>query len=133
MAENVRGLLNKKARGYVNEILKKFYEIGYETQVFLLNSAFMGVPQRRERVFFIAKIKNLNFPHLNLKFNEKPIKYGEIKDSNYTPNGRAFLDIFCLGMNIYGFLKWSKEEKLNGAKLKRSSTRSFKDCRKTWC
>jgi DNA (cytosine-5)-methyltransferase 1 len=85
VAENVKGLIRKRARGYVNEIIKKFSDIGYETQIFLLNSAFMGVPQRRERVFFIARRKDLNLKELRLEFNEKPIKYSEFKDKNYIP------------------------------------------------
>ena len=36
----------------------------------------MGVPQKRERVFFIATNKRYKFPSLVLEFNEKPIKYG---------------------------------------------------------
>lgn len=40
----------------------------------------MGVPQRRQRVFFIAKRKDLNFPKLELDFNEKKIPYREIED-----------------------------------------------------
>lgn len=83
IAENVRGLIMKNARGYVNLIIKKFDEIGYNVQLFLLNAATMGVPQRRERLFFIAKRKDINFGNLELNFNEIPIKYGEIKDSEY--------------------------------------------------
>jgi nicotinamide riboside transporter PnuC len=37
--------------------------------------------------------------------------------------GRAFLDIFCLGMDIYGFLKWLKEDK-NDNEFKRTSARN---------
>lgn len=85
VAENVKGLISGKSKGYVNEILKKFSEIGYKTQIFLLNSATMGVPQKRQRVFFIAYRNDLNFPKLQLKFNEKSIKYGEFKDKNYIP------------------------------------------------
>ena len=89
VAENVKGLISGKSKGYVNEILKKFSEIGYKPQIFLLNSATMGVPQKRERVFFIAHRKDLNFPKLNLNFNEKPIKYGEFKDKNFVPINKA--------------------------------------------
>ena len=71
------------AKGYVNLIIKRLNEIGYNTQLFLLNAAKMGVPQRRERLFFIAVNKNINIPRIKLEFNERPIKYGEIKDSNY--------------------------------------------------
>lgn len=83
IAENVKGLIMGNAKGYVNLIIKRFNEIGYNVQLFLLNAATMGVPQRRERVFFIGTSKSINFTKLKLDFNERPIKYGEIKDSNY--------------------------------------------------
>ena len=85
VAENVKGLTFKKAKGYVNEILKAFEEAGYEVQMFLLNSAKMGVPQVRERIFFIARRKDLNFPKIHFEFDEKPIKYGEFKDTRFKP------------------------------------------------
>lgn len=80
VAENVKGLLFKKARGYVNEILKAFDKAGYDVQIFLLNSAKMGVPQTRERTFFIARRKELKLPKVYFNFNERFIKYGEFKD-----------------------------------------------------
>lgn len=83
IAENVKGLIQKRAKGYVNEIINKFNEIGYKVQLFLLNSAQMGVPQSRPRVFFVAQRKDLNFINLKLIFNEHPIKYGEFKDLNF--------------------------------------------------
>lgn len=73
------------AKGYVNLIIKKLEEAGYRTQIFLLNSARMGVPQKRERVFFISTREDLNLPKLKLEFNEKLITYGEIKDTEYKP------------------------------------------------
>lgn len=54
IAENVKGLIVGNARGYVKQIFQGFKDIGYECQLFLLNASFMGVPQRRERTFFIA-------------------------------------------------------------------------------
>lgn len=88
IAENVKGLIMGNAKGYVNLIVKKFNEIGYKVQLFLLNAATMGVPQKRERVFFVATRKDIQFPNLVLNFNETPIKYGEIKDSEYKPLGK---------------------------------------------
>ena len=88
IAENVKGLIMGNAKGYVNLIVKKFNEIGYKVQLFLLNAATMGVPQKRERVFFVATRKDIQFPNLVLNFNETPIKYGEIKDSKYKPLGK---------------------------------------------
>ena len=58
----------------------------------MLNSKFMGVPQNRERVFFICLRKDLakqfkkkmnifsNFPYLNLNFDEESITFVEIED-----------------------------------------------------
>jgi len=77
VAENVKGLLIGKAKGYVKQIAQGFDDAGYDLQLFLLNAAFMGVPQRRERAFFIAKKKSLMLPKLKLEFNEKTIPFGK--------------------------------------------------------
>lgn len=73
VAENVKGLIMGKARGYVKQIHQGFNDAGYDVQLFLLNAAFMGVPQKRERTFFVARRKDLNLPKLVLEFNEPPI------------------------------------------------------------
>ena len=85
VAENVRGLIGGNAKGYVNMIFKRLDEIGYDTQLFLLNAATMGVPQKRERVFFIARRKDLKLPKIKLEFHEKPIVYGEFASDEYRP------------------------------------------------
>ena len=85
VAENVRGMVSGNARGYVNLVFKRFEEIGYDTQLFLLNAATMGVPQKRERVFFVARRKDLNLPKLVLSFKQKPIVYGEFASDEYKP------------------------------------------------
>ena len=56
-------------------------DAGYNVQVFCLNAASMGVPQKRERVFFIGYKKEFNLPKLKLEFNEKAITFGEIKET----------------------------------------------------
>lgn len=73
IAENVKGLIMGKAKGYVKQISQQFDEVGYDVQLFLLNAAFMGVPQKRERTFFIARRKDLKLDKLELNFNESPI------------------------------------------------------------
>ena len=92
IAENVKGLLMGQAKEYVEKIYKAFDEAGYYCQHFLLNSAKMSVPQRRERVFFISLRKDLakpfmkqkdlfnNKPKINLDFNEPGILFEEIYD-----------------------------------------------------
>ena len=79
VAENVRGLTFGNAKNYCRKIINKLEEIGYQTQIFSLNSASMGVPQKRQRVFFISRRKDLRLPDLELNFNQKPIKYGQIR------------------------------------------------------
>jgi DNA (cytosine-5)-methyltransferase 1 len=74
VAENVKGMLIGNARVYTKKVLRDFENIGYNCQVFLLNAASMGVPQKRERVFFIASRKDLEKPKLKLFFNENSIK-----------------------------------------------------------
>jgi len=78
VAENVKGLILGNARGYVKQIFKAFKDAGYSCQLFLLNASFMGVPQRRERVFFIAR--RISTPNLSLDFCEKPIPFHKIED-----------------------------------------------------
>ena len=79
VAENVTGLIKGNAKGYCNLIIQQLKTIGYDVQMFLLNSATMGVPQSRERVFFIAKRNDLGVPNLILQFDEKPVKFGEVR------------------------------------------------------
>lgn len=79
IAENVKGLILKNARGYVNEIIKAFDAAGYSVQIFLFDAARMGVPQSRERVFFIAQRKDLPQVKLKLAFNEPIVRFGDVR------------------------------------------------------
>ena len=83
IAENVVGLIQGNAKGYVNLIVKRFREFDYDVQLFKLNAAFMNVPQTRERVFFIAN--NQNFPKLKLNFSERTIPFGEVRSEQGIP------------------------------------------------
>lgn len=79
VAENVTGMIKGAARGYVSLILSRMRQIGYRAQIFLLNSATMGVPQKRERIFFFAAREDQSFPPLKLEFNEPPVLYGQVR------------------------------------------------------
>lgn len=92
VAENVKGLIQGNARGYVKQIFSGFRDAGYECQLFLLNAAAMGVPQRRERTFFIA---NRLDRKIKLKFEEKQISVSQaIYDCHpsWSPNLRPSLE-----------------------------------------
>lgn len=94
VAENVKGLLLGNAKKYVIEIYKAFDEAGYYCQHWLLDASKMGVPQRRQRIFFICLRKDLAVPYLyqknmfdvvprlKLDFNERPILLREFEDDN---------------------------------------------------
>jgi len=85
MAENVKGIVMGRAATYVSQIYRDLDEAGYEVQHWLMNSSRMGVPQIRERIFFIALRKDLvkKVPALDLNvFNQRPISYSEIEEVN---------------------------------------------------
>jgi DNA (cytosine-5)-methyltransferase 1 len=94
VAENVKGLLLGEARNYVRRILKQFDAAGYYVVYNLLDASTMGVPQKRERVFFTAIRKDLaknvlrqvdmftSEPYLKLDFNEKPVYFKDFYNQN---------------------------------------------------
>ena len=88
VAENVKGLITGNAKGWVNMIVKAFDDAGYGVQIFLFNASRMGVPQKRERVFFIAHRKDLGFPKLKMTFDSKPIPFKKVRE----PYGKALGD-----------------------------------------
>jgi DNA (cytosine-5)-methyltransferase 1 len=91
VAENVKGLLLGAAKDYVRKIYKAFDEAGYYCQHFLLDASKMGVPQKRERVFFVCLRKDLaskflnwvdmftELPEIKIEFNEPEIVYKDIR------------------------------------------------------
>lgn len=113
VAENVKGLMLGEAKQYVRRIYKEFQSAGYDLKIapYLLDASKMGVPQRRERVFFIALRKDLSVPfmefvdmfqqapRLELNFNEKEIVFKEVWTGK---KGRYFTE--------KSFLYWSKTD-----------------------
>ena len=79
LLENVKGIIQGNAKWYSKEIVRRMEANGYKVQVFLLNAASMGVPQKRERVFFIGHKKEFEFPRLVLRFDEKAVLFGQVE------------------------------------------------------
>jgi DNA (cytosine-5)-methyltransferase 1 len=77
IAENVKGMILGNAKGYTKMIMARFREIGYRPQLFLINAADCGVPQRRERVFFCAVRNDIDVPPLQLAPKHRWISAGE--------------------------------------------------------
>ena len=87
VAENVDGMTRGKAKYYITMVIEEFRKLGYEVQLFRLDAAFMGVPQRRVRVFFIAN--RMGFPQLKMQPSERPILYGEIASRKAKPLNKS--------------------------------------------
>lgn len=69
--ENVKALGQlAKFENVRNEIIKRMHRAGYNTRLFILNSRDYGVPQNRERVFFVGS-----------KFGIPPIEIESIEQS----------------------------------------------------
>lgn len=102
IAENVKGMLQGNAKGYCKLIIERFKAIGYKPQLFLVNAADCGVPQKRERVFFIALRDDIDEPKLVLAPKHRWISAGEatsdlqvltddeIRDCNVTESALKF-------------------------------------------
>lgn len=115
IAENVKGILMGEATEYVKKIYKGFENAGYEIEHWLLDASYMGVPQKRQRVFFIGIRKDLTdkidgprqtlfskMPCLNLCFDENRISILEFvtgkqkrETQNYSEDryGDVMLDV----------------------------------------
>ena len=62
--ENVKNILNSSNHYFRDEILKEIENLGYIVNCGVINAMNYGVPQSRERAFFIAsKTKFINFPN----------------------------------------------------------------------
>ena len=118
IAENVKGLLLGEAKNYVRQIYREFDLAGYYCQHWLLDASKMGVPQRRERVFFIALRKDLAkpflkqmnlfdiLPEIKLEFNEPEILFKEVESGiietfeTISPCDLKYYDVCKMGDSI---------------------------------
>jgi len=105
IAENVKGLMVGAAKEYVYKITEALSKAGYVSNLWLLNSSVMGVPQKRERTFFVALRNDMcaNIEHqytmdmfnpmpvLDLDFDEPHIKFGEIRETGTGRNLSEFM------------------------------------------
>jgi len=129
IAENVKGMLVGDAKWYTREVVRRFNAIGYDCQVFLFNAARMGVPQKRERVFFMAAKTEYNLPRLKMTFNEPPIYFKQVS----RPDAKPYNDLTELYMKYWhqapqggpvGKFQSIKKTKLNDVPFTINATRS---------
>ena len=99
IAENVKGITQGEAKKYMKAIFESFDKAGYYLDYWLLDGSEMGIPQKRERVFFIAMRKDIAeksdlptfdlfnpMPPLELNFNFKKITFDKVRDSQNFEN-----------------------------------------------
>ena len=77
IAENVKGMLVGNAKGYTRQVVRELERIGYRVQLFLVNAADCGVPQARERVFFVCSRAELNLRSLVFQPRLRWVSAGE--------------------------------------------------------
>lgn len=59
LIENVKGLLNLEKGYFKKDIINRFSKLNYNVNYKLLKASDFGIPQNRERVFFIGLKKNI--------------------------------------------------------------------------
>jgi DNA (cytosine-5)-methyltransferase 1 len=77
LLENVTGIRSSKTpdgKMVLNELEKQFNQIGYKTNIHLLNAANYGVPQRRKRVFIVGNLLGFNIDAPKPTHSEDGIK-----------------------------------------------------------
>jgi len=63
LIENVRGLVSANKGAFVKDIIERFGSIGYNVSYKILNASDYGVPQNRQRVFFVGLLEGeFEFP-----------------------------------------------------------------------
>lgn len=125
IAENVTGIVKGNAKGYCNLIVKRFRELGYDLQIFHLNAAKMDVPQKRERIFFIAN--NQGYGKLNMNFNYDLIPFGKVREEKGEDVGGEVLKAL-LDKAVPGDVKISDVyERYNHGTMKYYNAQIFND------
>lgn len=127
VAENVKGILSPRHKEALDGILSAFQKEGYHVRWQLLNAVDYGVPQDRERVFFVgfsdeAKAEAFTFPArleqpvktlrdtiADLEDTAKP-HFGddedeEVSDNHHYEAGQGFSPLFMSRNRVRGWLE----------------------------
>ena len=90
--ENVKGLLTLNKGMFKEDIIERFSRLGYNISFKVLNAADYGVPQNRQRVFFVGiKEDVFEFPQ------EKNLKVSTLEalsDLPYLDNRKEYLSVY---------------------------------------
>ena len=110
--ENVKGLYSAGNYTAFSTIYSFLSDIGYSVECQLLNSKFFGVPQNRERIYFVGRYspggsRPKVFP---IRQDAREVsKNGEVKFTNSDPRGFGWRDLSpTLAARDYKDPKWVK-------------------------
>lgn len=78
VAENVRGLVIGKARGYFLEIMNRLESAGYRVACRVLDAQWLGVPQTRQRTIFVGFRNDLGIDPAEVYPEPLPYRYSII-------------------------------------------------------
>ena len=111
MIENVRGLVSANKGAFVDDIVRRFGDIGYNVSFKILNASDYGVPQNRQRVFFVGLLE------AEFEFPEKLDYKVSVKD--------AIMDL--INSNEDKIQKYSSSSKNTYQKLMRNGQKYVKN------
>lgn len=89
--ENVKGLLTLKKGYFKEDIINRFTQLGYNVNYKVLRASEYGVPQSRERVFFVGLRKDV--------FGEKFFEFPESNSNKMVSTFDALSDLPSLDNN----------------------------------
>jgi len=102
--------------------MARFKELGYRPQLFLLNAADCGVPQKRERVFFCAVRNDIEAPPLKLAPTHRWISAGEATSDVQELTAAEVADTKPGGMDMKW---WHKTRKGDGSGYATATTKEL--------
>jgi DNA (cytosine-5)-methyltransferase 1 len=107
--ENVRGLVSANKGAFVNDIIERFGNLGYNVEYKVLNASDYGVPQNRQRVFFVGlKNQKFIFPE---KFEYKISTIDAISDITKTDE-KEIQEYSCSALNDFQKMMRKKSKHL---------------------
>jgi DNA (cytosine-5)-methyltransferase 1 len=111
LLENVKGLTTKKHKETFNKIISELNRVGYDVIWKVLNSKNHGIPQNRERVFFVCKLGKWEFNEFQFP-TEEPLKIF-IKDILEEEINEKYYLSELIQKRFEDFLKKKTDDELN--------------------
>lgn len=78
LLENVKNIMSIDGGNTIKTIEKKLNEIGYDVQKHVLNASHFGVPQKRERIYFVCLRRDTGCNTDTLKYNPPKESFKEM-------------------------------------------------------